>query len=158
MLLNEEIWDNIALYCQPVFFQSGKGIRLILMKCEGSYLFLSWSKAMTHDVPKMPSLFRQKLHPANISNHSTEMVAFLLTAWHRAGSRSLFREGLIPALGAPLSMVRNPCSVWDLLWCPQQRTSSVLLPALHAPSPLNFSTALTQFCLIFGNVWEYISC
>lgn len=147
MLLDEEIWDNTALYCQPASFQSWKGTRLSLLMCEGSHIFLSLSKTMTpHGLPKMPSLFRQKLHPANISNHSTETVAFIKTAGHRLWFSCLFREGLIPAL-------EHHYPRWGI---PAEVSGISLPPALRAPSPSSFSPALTQLCLIFctarGNI------
>ena len=66
----------------------------------------------------MPSLFSQELHPVNIPDHCTEMVAFIITACHKLRFSSLFWQGLMRALGTPLSVMRNPrSSLCDLIWC-----------------------------------------
>lgn len=120
MALYGGIWNNAALYCQPGPFQSCKGKRVSLVKCEGSYLICLSAKhwPMPHGLPKMPSLFSQELHPVNIPNHCMEVVAFIITACRKLWFDSLLSEGLIRALGTPLSVVRSPSSsLCDLIWC-----------------------------------------
>lgn len=78
------IWNSAALYCQPGPFQSFEGERISLVKHEGSYLILSFIKAMTHAtwLPKNVVF----VYPVNIPNPCTEMVAFIITACHKIAS------------------------------------------------------------------------
>lgn len=110
---------------------------------------------MPHGLPKMPSLFSQELHPLNIPNHCIGMVAFIIAACHKIWFNSLFWEGLIRALGTPLSMVRNPSSsLCDLIWCQHQKGKLSVAHctpcAVSLGSPYNFNWGLPNILQSMG--------
>lgn len=156
---NVAVWGNLGWHCLvlsawvlPVM-KRGK----TKPKCQGSYLFLSFSKTMTQATwpPKNAFFVLPKYHPVNISNHSTEMVAFIITACHRLCFSSLSREGLIPALRTPLAMVTDPSSsVWDLIWCPTTQDKLSVAPCTPCSISLeflySFNPALPNILLIMG--------
>lgn len=100
----------------------------------------------------LPSLFRQKLHPVNISNDSTDMAAFIITGCHSPWFSGLCREGLTAALGTPPALVRHPSSRgWGLTWCP--RTQGKLSAAPLTPCSISLEL-LYSFNPALPNIWH----
>lgn len=159
MLLYEEIWDNTALYCQPVFFQSWKGIRLILVKCEGSYLFLSCRKT---DPGHMASRKCLLCLDKNYTLQTFPITALKWLVFFNSLAQSVVQEsvqrGANICSGSTIIRGEESRAVSGISFGAHNTGQAQCCSALHAPSPSNFSTALTQLCLIFGKVWEYIFC
>lgn len=144
------IWNTAALYCQVGPFQSFEGERVSLVKREGSYLTLSFSKAMIHATWLPKNVF---VYPVNIPNPCTEMLALIITACHKLASIVVLR-------GVKYMLREHHCQWWgfplvvSMISFGKMQCRSLELPtALCASSPLGFPTTSTLGCLILYKVW-----